>query len=435
MSKESNSLSLKKIIKNAGILLSGDIPANIFKLLSLSVFSHSQGAETLGYYVLFMSFIEVIDRIFNFQTWQAFIKFASDFQAKNQQNNIRMLFKYNFIVDLISLSFATLVAISISYQAIQFFSIPEEYTFLLVLLSSSILFKIADFSTGVFRFYNHFKIQAKIVFYTSTIRLILFGSVALWNPTFEAFILITLLTQFINMMLKCFFVSRVLDENNVKLIDIINEKINISLLKKLKVLSFIIYNNFDVAFRLITTQLDVFVLGRLYGPGVVSIYKITKESSKIILKASSPVYQSVYPEFSYLIANKKFGMAKRIAIKISTYAGMAGLIFYALFYFFGETFISIAFGAEMIQAYSVSIIYIIVVLLTLISLPLPSLMHAMNLTKEAFYNQLCSSIIYIAILYFLVLKFSIYGAAYSMLIYHFLWLMGSLFIVNQNKYS
>ena len=44
------------------------------------------------------------------------------------------------------------------------------------------------------------------------------------------------------------------------LIDIYKEKVNLPLLKKLKVLSFIVYNNFDVAIYLVTTQLDLFML-------------------------------------------------------------------------------------------------------------------------------------------------------------------------------
>ena len=122
-----NNIYLKKVITNAGILLTGDIPANIFKLLSLSIFSHSLGAEKLGFYVLFLSFIEVIDRVFNFQTWQAFIKFAADFHANNEHKNILMLLKYSFLVDLISLSVATVISISLSNLAIQFFTIPDEY--------------------------------------------------------------------------------------------------------------------------------------------------------------------------------------------------------------------------------------------------------------------------------------------------------------------
>jgi len=427
-------IHLKKVITNAGILLTGDIPANIFKLLSLSIFSHSLGAEKLGFYVLFLSFIEVIDRVFNFQTWQAFIKFATDFLVKNERKNLLMLIKYSFLVDLISLSIATVVSISLSSFALNFFNIPYEYYGLLIFLSLTICFKIADLSTGIFRLYNRFAIQAKIAFYTSAIRFVLFGLVAFWQASFEAFIVATVLTQLINMLMKYFFANAVLNENGIRLIDTYNEKINLPLLKKLKVLSFIVYNNFDVAIRLVTTQLDIFMLGRLFGAEVVSIYKITKESSKIILKVSSPVYQSVYPEFSKLIANNEFKLAKSMALKISIYAGMVGLFFYIFFYLFGEIFISVAFGNEMIQAYSVSMVYILVVILTLISLPLPSLMHAMNLAKEAFYNQLVSSIIYIAVVYFLVLNFSIYGAAYSMIVYHFFWLVGSIFIINKNKY-
>ena len=74
--------SLNKVLKNAGILLSGNMGANVFGLLSVAIFTHSQGAVIFGYYVLFLTFIEIIDKIFNFQTWQAFIKFATDFQVK-----------------------------------------------------------------------------------------------------------------------------------------------------------------------------------------------------------------------------------------------------------------------------------------------------------------------------------------------------------------
>ena len=426
-------IHLKKVITNAGILLTGDIPANIFKLLSLSIFSHSLGAEKLGFYVLFLSFIEVIDRVFNFQTWQAFIKFAADFQVKNERQNILMLLKYSFLVDLISLSIATLVSISLSSFAINYFNIPKNYNGLLILLSLTICFKVADLSTGIFRLYNRFAIQAKIAFYISAIRLALFGFVAFWEASFEGFIMATIFTQLINMLMKYYFADVVLNENGIHFIDIYKEKINLPLLKKLKVLSFIIYNNFDVAIRLVTTQLDLFMLGRLFGAELVSVYKITKESSKIILKVSSPVYQSVYPEFTKLIAENKFKLAKSMALKISIFAGMIGLFFYVLFYLFGEMFISITFGDEMIQAYSVSMIYLFVVVFILVSTPLPSLMHAMNLAKQAFYNQFISSIIYILTLYYLVSEFSIYGAAYSMLVYHFFWFIGSIFIIKQNK--
>ena len=221
------------------------------------------------------------------------------------------------------------------------------------------------------------------------------------------------------MLMKYFFANVVLNEK-IHLIDIYKEKINLPLLKKLKVLSFIVYNNFDVAIRLVTTQLDFFMLGRLFGAELVSVYKITKESSKIILKVSSPVYQSVYPEFTKLIAENKFKLAKSICKKNFNLCRNDRAIFLRIILPFGEMFISITFGDEMIQAYSVSMIYLFVVIFILVSTPLPSLMHAMNLAKQAFYNQFKRRIIYILTLYYLVSEFSIYGAAYSMLVLSFL---------------
>ena len=432
MIKIDKNSTLNKIIKNAGILLSGDIPANIFKLASLAIFSQTLGAEILGYYVLFLSTIEVIDRVFNFQTWQAFIKFAATFQAKKEHNNVLMLLKYTFIIDTVTLLLATIVTILISRYVIEFFNIPIDYLHLLYFMSITIIFKIADISTGIFRFFNRFGIQAKITVYTSVFRLFLFGLAALIFPSFEFFIYATIVTSLFSMILKFIFSKSILLENGIKLSEILKIKLNTKKLKKLRVLSFIIYNNFDVALRLITTQLDVFVLGKIYGSELVSIYKITKESSKIILKGSSPIYQSVYPEFSKLIASKDFKKAKKIAFKLSKYAGIAGLFFYALFFIIGKKFIVLTFGVEMIEAYFVSLIYINVVILVLISLPLPPLIHAMGFANYAFYNQLISSALYCIFLYYLAINFSINGVAISLIIYHFIWLIGSIFIIFKN---
>jgi len=346
-----------------------------------------------------------------------------------------MLLKYSFLVDLVSLIIACSVALLASKFFIGFFNIPEEFYTVLLLLCSTIFFKILDISTGIFRLFNKFSIQAKISLYTSALRFVLYGLIALFSPSFEMFIYATVLTQFISMIMKYFFVKSVLDDKKIKISDIFKQKINMPMFKELKVFSFIVYNNFDSALRLLTTQLDVFLLGKLYGSELVGIYKITKETSKSVIKLSSPVYQSIYPEFSKLIAEEEFMSAKKMAIQISKYAGLMGLVFYGLFYIFGKQLIILIFGFEMVEAYSVSLVYICVVLLSLISLPMPSLMHAMGLAKHAFYNQLIASTLYCGILYVLVIKYSIYGAAVSMIFFYLLWFMGSIYVITNHKIS
>jgi O-antigen/teichoic acid export membrane protein len=250
--------------------------------------------------------------------------------------------------------------------------------------------------------------------------------------SFEVFVYATIVTQFITMSMKFYYMNKILNRYNFKLIDVVREQINFSLMRKLKIFSFIVYNNFDVALRLLSTQFDIVLLGKFYGAEIVGIYKIAKEMSKIVMKITSPVYQSIYPEFAKLLANNKTNEAKNLGLKISMYAGLIGILFYCIFYMFGEILITFVFGIEFIESYFISLVYMIAVIITLISLPLPSLIHSMGLANYAFYNQLASSVIYSGILFVLVMHYSMIGAAIAMVCFHLIWLFIAIIIVQKN---
>lgn len=425
--------SLKKVLKNAGILLSGNMGANVFGLLSMAIFTHSQGAEIFGYYVLFLTFIEIIDRVFNFQTWQAFIKFATDFQVKNEDHNVMMLLKYSFLIDLVSLVVASLVAFGLSSYAMSFFNIPQEYYPLLLLMSLTILFKTTEISTGVFRLYDRFKVQAKIAVYSSAIKFAMFGVIAILTPSFEMFVYATVLAQFTTMMMKYFYSKSVLNEHNITISAILKEKVNMSLLKELKIFSFIVYNNFDVAVRMVSRQLDTVILGKLYGAEIVGIYKIAKEVANLIAKLTDPVYQAIYPEFAKMLATGKKLEAKHMAIKISLYAGGAGFIFYGLFALLGEWAIGLAFGSEFLGAYDVTLVYFIAIFIAIINLPLVPVLHSKGLAKQAFWNQLWATVSYCIVIYPFIMYFSAIGAALAYIVFYIVWMFLAIKTIKNNK--
>lgn len=425
--------SLNKVLKNAGILLSGNMGANLFGLLSIAIFTHSQGATIFGYYVLFLTFIEIVDRIFNFQTWQAFIKFATDFQLKDEHHNVMMLLKYSFLIDLASLIVATLVALTLSTFAMEFFSIPVEYHSLLILMSLTILFKTTEISTGVFRLYDRFKVQAKIAVYSSAIKFAMFCMIALFAPSFEMFVYATVLAQFITMMMKYFYAKSVLYEHNITIVNVLKEKVNVPLLKELKIFSFIVYNNFDVAVRMVSKQLDVVILGKLYGAEIVGIYKIAKEVANLIAKLTDPVYQAIYPEFAKMLANGKKLEAKQMAIKISFYAGGAGLVFYGLFALLGEWAIGLAFGRDFLGAYDVTLVYFIAIFIAIINLPLVPVLHSKGLAKQAFWNQLWATVSYCIVIYPFILHFSAIGAALAYIVFYIVWMFLALKTIKNYK--
>lgn len=134
-----------------------------------------------------------------------------------------MLLKYSFLIDLASLIVATLVALFLSTFAMEFFSIPVEYHTLFLLMSLTILFKPTEISTGIFRLYDRFKVQAKIAVYSSAIKSAKFAIIALVAPSFEVFAYATVLAQFITMMMKYFYAKSVLNEHNITMVEILKE--------------------------------------------------------------------------------------------------------------------------------------------------------------------------------------------------------------------
>lgn len=407
--------------------------ANIFGLLSVAIFTHSQGAIIFGYYVIFLTFIEVVDRVFNFQTWQAFIKFATDFQVKDEHHNVMMLLKYSFLIDFGSLIMATLVAITLSSFAVEFFSIPVEYHSLLLLMSLTIIFKTTEISTGVFRLYDRFKVQAKIAVYSSAIKLAMFAFIALLAPSFEMFVYATVLAQFVTMVMKYYYAKSVLNEYNISILEILKEKVNMPILKELKIFSFIVYNNFDVAVRMVSRQLDTVILGKLYGAEIVGIYKIAKEVANLIAKLTDPVYQAIYPEFAKMLANGKKLEAKLMTIKISLYAGGTGLVFYGLFALLGEWAIGLAFGSQFLGAYKVTLVYFLAIFIAIISLPLVPILHSKGMAKQAFWNQLLATFGFCIVIYPFALYYSAVGTALAYIVFYIVWMFLTLKTIKNKK--
>lgn len=410
--------SFKKVIKSAGIVLSGNIGSGVFGLLSLSIFTKSQGAELFGYFVIFLVFLEFIDKLFYFQTWPAFIKFASDFQARNEDHNVIMLLKFSFLIEFGSSILAATVAFFLSLFALDFFRVPEEYHATLLIVLLTFLFKVTEVSIGIFRFFDRFALQAKIQVYSSAIKFVMFGFVALFYPSFELFVYATVLSQFITAMIKYFCALSILKENKITIFKIFRKKINTPLLKELKVISFIVYNNFDVITRMISRQLDILLVGKLYGAESVGIYKIVKEIANILARLTDPIYQSIYPNLARLLARKQKLELRQMTIKISSYLTFVAFIFYGCFILIGQPAVNLIFGSDFLYAYDVSLVYLIAIFIAVISLPLYPLQITFGFAKQAFKNQVNATLAYIPILLILTFYFELVGASFAYIFYY-----------------
>jgi O-antigen/teichoic acid export membrane protein len=413
--------NLERIFKNSAVVLSGNIGANIFGLLAISIFTKSMGVEVFGYYVIFLSFIEIIDKVFNFQTWQGFIKYSIDFMSKNDRFGFMMLLKFCFFVDMASLLISIFIAYSLSSLLLSFFNVPNEYLYVLIILISSTFFNIFEISVGIFRAFDEFKIQTKITVVSAFLKMAFFGLVALIDPKFEYFAYAVVLSQSITFFLKLTQSKKVLERNGYKINDIINQKIEVQKIRDLNILSFIIYNNINIGVRMVSRQLDIVLIGRFFGPDSVGIYRIAKEIGSIAARLSDPIYQTIYPELARLLSLDKHLEAKNVAVKISFYGGVVALITYVLFIFLGEFAITLVFGDEFLRAYEVVLVYYFAILISIIVLPLNPIIFSYGLAKEATINQVIATLVYVIVCIPLIYFYGAIGASFSYIIFYLVW--------------
>ncbi|MGA4639907.1 lipopolysaccharide biosynthesis protein [Stutzerimonas stutzeri] len=420
------------VLKNAAVLLSGSLGSNALTFLSLVIFAKSVGVDSFGYYVLIATYVELVNKIFNFQTWQAFIKYAVDFES-HSKIRIKMLLKYCFVVDNASLFLSFFVAIALANYFLVFFDVPAEYKEVLLILSVSLLFNAAALSVGIFRHFDLFWIQSKILIGVSVVRVLVFGGVALWCPEVINFAYAILFCGFLSATISFIYVVRELYSRGYYISEIVKTRLDWQFLKKHNVFSFVAYINLDATVRVFSRQLDVLVLGKLFGSEIVALYKIAKEISNVISKLIDPVYQAIYPEFSRLLGSGKAHEAKGVAKTISIYVTLAGALFYFAFILLGKFVLVLFFGDAFGDAYFIVLVYFIGIYMAMVSLPLVPALLANGNAKPAFLNQVIATGIYGVVLYPLVIYFPLIGAAISYVVFYISWVALTLLTISRNK--
>lgn len=419
------SAAIKNIKRNASILLSGNIGANILALLSLSVFTYSQGVELFGYYILVLTCVEIVSKIFVVDTWQAVIKFVPEFEKEDKQELLLMFLKLSFILEFLSLLLAAALLLSFGDLLFEFFNVPDRYWHELKLLMTVIIFQGLEISTGIFRVFNKFSVQVRILIYSAGLKLLVFMFLSLLKADFSYFIYGAVFVQFVTFVMRLWMLLSLMKQKEIGLPKVLSSRVDRSTLKAHRVFPFIVYNNLSISVRMVSRQFDSVVIGKLLGPEVVGLYRIAKEVANIISRLTDPIYQSIYPEFSRLLSQNKKSEAKRIAKKIAFYIGLVGLFFYVVFFLFGEWGIGMAFGEEFKAAYPIALVYFIAIFIAMISLPIVPLMLSLGMAKQAFWNQLNATLVYCAVLYPLVFHYSAIGAAIAYILFYVVWLLYS----------
>ena len=383
---------LKAIIRDGGSLLAGKVFASAFGFVTIAIITRSLGADGLGQLILSQTIVRLVASLILPKPWQALVRYGAKYQARSHNGRLTALFLIALLVEVV----AAIVAYSAVRLGLLFWqevADPEPVLFQGVLVyATTLLFEITGISTGSYRLFRRFKLQASLI---SVNALLLFSLVVigfLWQVGLMGFIWITAIARIAGSMINLAGAIRVLISEGVL-------RVNLGNLERPKELpemvSFSISLHFTDVVGTAMSELDYLVLGAYLGPSSVGIMKMIKQLGRPFTLMTEAVKQVIYPEACELYSRKSPSAMMSYILKASgLLAAISTPILLALILLM-PTIVQLAYGPENVSISGLAILYVVVHVGFLLVQGLMISALAMGRAKGVFYAYLMMNFAYL----------------------------------------
>jgi len=410
---------LRKLFKNGRILFSGSVASSIIGLVSLAITARALGVEQFGYLVLITTYVLIVDKLVNFQSWQAIIKYGANALEQNKKNDFKSLLKFGFILDIGTAVLGTLLAASAVWFIGSWIGWKDEHKLMAATYSVTILFHISGTPIAILRLCDQFKKTAIQQVYASAFKIIGVSVAFIFDAGLWGFLIVWALIDILGKVLLIYYAHKELIARKIfhifsSSIANLSERFN-------SVWGFIWTTNLHASVKIGLREFDILIVGVLLGPSASGTYKIVKSIGTTVGQISDPFYQAIYPDLIRSFLLKNFTTFRRLIIMPATV--LAAISFFSIlaFYFFGEQVVNVLLGRGYEGVFSPAMIYLLRVFLSIITFGFHPALLAMGKAKSSFYILVISMALYILVLYNLTIIFGLIGAALSYVFFYVAW--------------
>jgi O-antigen/teichoic acid export membrane protein len=368
---------LRRIFKNAMLMLSGRAANGILGLATLSLMAHGLGAGNFGLVILVQTYVLVITGLATFQSWQALIRYGAIALKNNDRVGFQNLIKFTALLDLAGVIIGVLVgyfAAPIVGPYVQWDAEVVEYA---QIYSFLIFFTVIATPTGLLRLFDRFDLLTSQASITPLLRLV---GVAIAALVFDAPIWAYLLAWFVAGVIGG-LVLIILGWREVAkhgLLDGMTWSLRGVTLGHDGIVRFSLISNFHSSLQLVTGHMATFLIGFVAGPVEAGLYKVAKDIGTALTKPAELLNQSIYPEFAKLGSQGHWADFPRLILRGGALSGGAGVVLLLIALFLGEVFLTLAFGAEFAGAHTALTLLVAAATLTISGFSMDPALYAMG---------------------------------------------------------
>lgn len=397
----------KKLVKDIGYVFLGSVLGNGLGLINTGILVKALGLEKNGIIFLGLSYIGFFNALFNFQSYEAIIKFLpGNMSIENEKgkNYILLGFYFDIITALLAFSFAFLLITPIG----KYLKWSQEIIYCIKILSFSILFTLTGTFTGILRIFSKFKEIACINIAKNLFLFIVFSIGMFFQKKILFYVVCEFLSFIIVMLLMFFYVFKTLKDNKMY-------KFKIKPKFNKKFIEFVIYSNLNTVLDLPIFHLTPFIINRYIGISEIAVYKILEKMGAILKQITSIISQVIMPEISKAIAQNKVREVYNWAFKMGIFSIVSGIIG-IIFVMFSKRYWMIYFIPNYHNFTSTIYLYICYIIFTAAFIfQHPIFIYSGHVKKNTLV-LIIANLIYINLVIILTKKIGINGVIISLII-------------------
>lgn len=421
---------LRRLLGQAGVLLGGDVAAALLGLAAVLLAAGALGPELFGVLVLITSYATVVDRLVNFQSWQAVVRFGAGALPADHRR-FREIIGFCFGLDLLTALVATILACSFAALFGQLFSWPDETVRLAQLYSLVLILHLSGTANGLLRLLEQVRLLAVIGIVAQAARLAASLIVLATNPELWAFLLAWAAGDVVRNL--ALLAAAWHELHRAALVPGAADLRRSMRSARDELLRFVLFTNLNSSVRMASRELDVPVVGALLGAESAGLYGLAKRMAAIPARLIDPLHLAIYPVLSGLFARGDVSGLRDLGLRVSLCAGSAGLLVLAIVVLAGDDVVRLTVGADFVAAWPVLLWMLAATVVAMSAGPLQPAMLARGRPDLSLLAHAWSTAAYFGLLSALLLSAGLQGAGISYFVYYLVWSALMLFFLGRES--
>ena len=415
----------RRSMKNAGLLFTGNVLASLLGLVAVALTARGLGVELFGTLALIRAYVTIVDRLVNFQSWQAMIRYGAEALERRHDEEFKRLIKFGTLLDAATAVAGAAIGASAVYWIGQWRGWNPEVIHLASLYSLSILFNLSGTPKAILRLFDRFTLFAWQQVAASVFKLVGVVFALMSRSSLGGFLVIWMLTDILGYLLLLALGWRELKRRGFSGI-LTRTSLQGVTRQHPGLWGFVWLTNLDGSARMALKELDTLIVGGLLGVASAGLYQVAKQCAKIIDQVSDPLYEAMYPELAKLWARKDTHQMRRVMVRSGLVIGSIAVLIWLGFLIAGGWFLRVVFGAAFVSAHAVLVWYLLAMTIDAFLFPLPSALLAMGRAGSALRINLVSALAFFPALVVLARTFGLPGTGMAFVLQYLIWALGML---------